>query len=174
MKDFAQWLSLTAPSVWMQVNEKWVIPGIQTVHIAGIGVVLGSVLMITLRVLGLAGTDRTVLQTQERFGPWLTGALLVLLVTGLGLIVGEPGRELLAFSFWLKMGLVACGAGLSMWFAHSVRRDPRGWERAIEARRMGVRVLTVAAVLVWIAIIFLGRFIAYDHIWGSLSGSTKA
>ena len=174
MKDFAQWLSLSSASVWMQVNEKWVIPSIQTVHIAGIGVVLGCVLMLTLRVLGLAGTDRTVLQIQQRFGPWLSGALVVLLVTGLALIVGEPGRELLAFSFWLKMILVACGAALSVWFGRSVRSDPQGWEQAIQARQAGVRVLTVAAVLVWIAIIFLGRFIAYDHIWGSLSGSTKA
>ena len=113
MKAFAQWLSMTAPSVWMQVNEKWVIPSIQTIHIAGIGVVLGCVLMLTLRVLGVAGTDRTLLQVQQRFGPWLTGALLVLLATGLTLIVGEPERELLAFSFWLKMVLVAIGAGLS-------------------------------------------------------------
>jgi hypothetical protein len=29
------------------------------------------------------------------------------------LVVAEPERELLAFSFWLKMVLMACGAGLS-------------------------------------------------------------
>ena len=170
MHGFAQWLSLTAPSVWMQVNEKWLIPSIQTIHIAGIGVVLGCVLMLTLRVLGLAGTDRTLLQVTQRFGPWLTGALAVLLVTGLALIVAEPERELLAFSFWLKMILVAIGAALSGWFQHSVRRDLRRWETVL-LPRAPVRALAVAAVLVWVAIIFLGRFIAYDHIWGTLSGS---
>ena len=170
MKEFAQWLSMTAPSVWMQVNEKWVIPSIQTIHIAGIGVVLGCVLMLTLRVLGVAGTDSTLLQVQQRFGPWLSGALVVLLATGLALIVGEPERELLAFSFWLKMILVAIGAGLSGWFQASVRRDPQRWETVL-LRRGQVRALMLAAVLVWVAIIFLGRFIAYDHIWGTLSGS---
>jgi hypothetical protein len=34
-----------------------------------------------------------------------------------------------------------------------------------------VRALAAVALLIWVAIIFLGRFIAYDHIWGSLSGS---
>ncbi|HEY4214662.1 MAG TPA: DUF6644 family protein [Steroidobacteraceae bacterium] len=170
MKDFAQWLSTTAPSVWMQVHEKWVIPSIQTIHIAGIGVVLGCVLMLTLRVLGVAGTDRTLLQVQQRFGPWLTGALLVLLATGLALIVGEPERELLAFSFWLKMVLVAIGASLSWWFQRSVRRDPQRWESVLLPQGQ-VRALMLVAVLVWVAIIFLGRFIAYDHIWGTLSGS---
>ena len=170
MKEFANWLSLTSISVLIQRNEKWVIPTIQSIHIIGIGIVLTCVLMMTLRVLGVAGTDRTVLQTRRRFGPWLTGALLLLLATGLALVIGEPERELLAFSFWLKMLLVACGAGLSLWFQHSVRRDEQVWESILVHRAL-VRTLAAMAVLIWIAIIFLGRFIAYDHIWGSLSGS---
>jgi hypothetical protein len=173
MKDFAVWLSTSSLSVLLQRNESWVIPAIQSIHIMGIGVVLACVLMMTLRVLGAAGSDRTVLQTQRRFGPWLTGALLVLLVTGLVLIVAEPERELLAFSFWLKMALVACGASLSWWFQRSVRRNEQAWENLLPHRTL-VRVLAAAALLIWIAIIFLGRFIAYDHVWGSLSGSTKA
>ena len=34
--------------------------------------------------------------------------------------------------------------------------------------------LTIVTLLIWICVIFLGRLIAYDHIWGSWSGSTKA
>jgi drug/metabolite transporter (DMT)-like permease len=173
MKDFAEWLAATAPSLLIQRNEKWVIPTIQSVHIMGVGIVLTCVLMMTLRLLGIAGGDRTLRQTQQRFGPWLTGALLMLLATGLVLVVAEPERELLAFSFWLKMILVACGAGLSALFQRSLQRHEPAWENVL-VHQARVRVLVAAAFLIWIAIIFLGRFIAYDHIWGSLSGSTKA
>jgi len=170
MKDFAAWLSSTSLSGGIQKNEVWAIPTIQSIHIVGIGIVLGCVLMLTLRVLGMAGMDRTLLQVTRRFGPWLTGALVLLLVTGLALVVGEPERELLAFSFWLKMILVACGAALSWWFQRSVRKNEHLWE-TILLHRTHVRALATVALLIWIAIIFLGRFIAYDHIWGSLSGS---
>ncbi len=170
MKEFAEWLSTTSLSVLIQRNEVWVIPSVQSVHIAGIGVVLACVLMMTLRVLGLAGTDRSLLQTQLRFGPWLTGALLLLLATGLVLVAGEPERELLAFSFWLKMALVALGAALSLWFQRSVRSNEQLWESVL-LHRTRVRAAAAAALMIWVAIIFLGRFIAYDHIWGSLSGS---
>jgi uncharacterized membrane protein len=170
MKHFAVWLSTTVPSLALQRNEVWAIPTIQSIHIVGIGLVLGCVLMLTLRVLGMAGADRTLLQTQQRFGPWLSGALLLLLATGLVLVVAEPERELLAFSFWLKMVLVACGAALSWWFQHSVRAHAQAWETALSRQRR-VRALAAVALLIWVAIIFLGRFIAYDHIWGSLSGS---
>jgi len=55
MKPFADWLSTTAPSVFMQEHNAWVIPLIQSVHIAGIAVVFGSVFLMDLRILGLSG-----------------------------------------------------------------------------------------------------------------------
>ena len=72
--------------------------------------VMGSVLMIDLRILGWAWADQTLRQTTSRFGPWLTGALWLLLATGMLMVIGEPVRELVTFSFWLKMTLVAIGA----------------------------------------------------------------
>jgi len=106
LNHFAEWLSRTSVSLVIQTHE-WVVPAVQSIHIAAIGVVLASVFMIDLRILGWAGRDQTLTETTARFGPWLSGALCVLLVTGAAMVVGEPVRELLAFSFWLKMGLVA-------------------------------------------------------------------
>ena len=75
MNDFAVWLSTTPPSVFIQNHQVWMIPVIQSLHIVGIGIAVGSTLMMTLRVLGWAGMDQTVRAIQRRFGPWLTGAL---------------------------------------------------------------------------------------------------
>ena len=110
MKQFALWLATTPPSVFIQEHNAWTIPAIQSIHIVGIALVMGSVLMIDLRILGWAWTDQTLRQTTSRFGPWLTGSLWLLLVTGLLMVIGEPVRELVTFSFWLKMALVAIGA----------------------------------------------------------------
>ena len=55
MNDFAVWLSTTAPSVFIQTHEAWMIPVIQSLHIIGIGIAVGSALMMTLRVLGWVG-----------------------------------------------------------------------------------------------------------------------
>ena len=75
MKHFAQWLSSTLPSVFIQEHNAWVIPTIQSMHIVGIAMAMGSVLLINLRLLGWAGMDETLRQTTNRFGPWLTGSL---------------------------------------------------------------------------------------------------
>jgi len=156
LTQFSGWLAQTTPSIWIASHE-WVIPTIQSIHIVAISVALVSAFMIGFRVLGWIASDQTLAQTSARYWPWLAWSLVVLLVTGVGMVVGEPARELLAFSFWLKMAFVVAATVMTWWIG-----------------RANARALTLVTLLVWIGIIFLGRLIAYDHIWGSWSGSAKA
>ena len=157
IREFAEWLSQTSPSLLIQTHNAWVIPTIQSIHIIAIGVVLTSVLMIDLRILGWAGHDQTLGETTDRFGPWLSWALLVLLITGISMVVGEPVRALLSFSFWLKMSLVAAGALIQT-----------------RVNRLSVKWLTIVTLLMWVCIVVLGRLIAYDYVWGSWSLKPRA
>jgi putative copper export protein len=164
MNNFAQWLAQTQVSVAIQ-SHLWVIPAVQSVHIVAIGIVMGSVFMIDLRIWGFTGRDRTLQQTVRRFAPWLWGALAVLLVTGVVMITGEPVRELMSLSFWLKMFQLAVGIILAVAFQGALRRN----EDRDVSKSLAVRVLAVLTLLVWFSIIVLGRLIAYDHVWGSWS-----
>ena len=134
---------------------------------------MGSALMIYLRILGWAGQDQTLRQTVNRFGPWLTGALWLLLATGILMVIGEPVRELVTFSFWLKMSLVALSALLAVGFQRSIRKREKQWEETL-VNRKSVKGLALLTFLIWVSIIVLGRLIAYDHVWGSWSPATKA
>ena len=173
MKQFAEWLSTTVLSVFIQNHNSWAIPTIQSIHIVGIALVLGSVFMIDLRILGWAGMDQSLRQTTSRFGPWLTGSLCLLLVTGVLMVIGEPVRELVTFSFWLKMSLVAIGTLIAILFRITLRKHEEQWEETLVQSR-AVKGLAIATFLIWTCIIILGRLIAYDHIWGSWSPATKA
>ena len=165
MHRFVDWLSQTPLSLAIQTRE-WIIPTIQSVHIVAIAVVMGSVFMIELRIWGWAGRDQTVSETTARFGPWLIGALGVLLVTGAVMVIGEPERELLALSFWLKMSLVAVGTIVAIAFQRAVERRDRAWEPAIVDRRL-IKAAAFVVLLIWLGVIVLGRLIAYDYVWGS-------
>jgi hypothetical protein len=173
VKSITDWIASTPASVLIQRNEGWFMPSVQSIHIAGIGVVLACVLMMTLRLLGYAGMDQSVAQTQQRFGPWLKGALWLQLGTGVLLIVGEPERELITFSFWAKMALLLVGVAVAFGFERSLRTRGADWEGALGASGR-VKAMAIATLLVWLAIVFLGRLIAYDHVWGPLSPATKA
>src|SRR5437899_11197458 len=94
IQQFAEWLSQTSLSILIQTHNAWVIPTIQSIHIAAIGVVLTSVLMIDLRILGWAGHEQTLRETTDRFGAWLSWALLVFRVMGLSVVIGATVRAL--------------------------------------------------------------------------------
>jgi hypothetical protein len=151
VKPFAEWLAQTGISLAIQSHE-WVIPTIQSIHILAICAFVGSVMMIDLHVLGSAWRDQTLSETRARFGPWAWWSLAVLFVTGLLMIVGEPPRELLAISFWMKMALVGFAVTLQM----TLIRRP-------------LPPLAAATFLLWLGVIVLGRLIAYDYVWGSWS-----
>jgi len=169
VRQFVNWLSQTPLSLTVQTHE-WMIPTIQSIHIVAIGVVMGSMFMMTLRIWGWAGRDQTLLQTAARFAPWLKGALVVLLLTGGVMVIGEPARELLALSFWLKMALVAIGTTLVLTFEHSIAVQASRRQPAVD-RIPAIRAGALVLFLIWVAVIVLGRLIAYDYVWGSWSRS---
>jgi hypothetical protein len=156
LTEFARWLSQTSISLIIQTHE-WVIPTIQSIHIVAIGIVLASALMIELRILGWAGRDQTFAETRSRFGRSLAWALAVLLISGALMVIGEPARELLAFSFWFKMALIVVGTIFTAL-----------------TERWRTKPFALLTLVIWAGVVILGRLIAYDHIWGAWSHSPKA
>ena len=167
MHHFTLWLAQTQASLAIQTNL-WVIPTVQSFHIAGIGIVMGSVFMMDLRILGWAGHDQTLSQTARRFGPWMWGALTVLLSTGIVMVIGEPVRELMSLAFWLKMSMLTIGIFMAIVFQRTLSRNERDWEQS-RVHFRSTRFLAMLTFLVWFSIIFLGRLIAYDSVWGRWS-----
>ena len=88
------------------------------------------------------------------------------------MVIGEPVRELVTFSFWLKMALVAVGTLVAVIFQRTLRRHEQHWEDTLVHRR-SIKALAILTFLVWACIIVLGRLIAYDHVWGSWSPAAR-
>jgi hypothetical protein len=173
MHSFAQWLEATPVSVTIK-SISWIIPLVQSIHIITIGIVFVSLLTVSMRVAGWVRMDQAFAVVMDRFSTWIGRGLVVLALTGLILIAGEPIRELMSLSFWLKMGLLAIGITSALLFKRSLRpaMAPGGAEPQFSAAAKSAAMVTV---LLWLAIIFLGRAIAYDvEVWGSLSLSPRA
>ena len=168
MLEFAEWLQATPFSVAIQ-SAGWAIPLIQSIHILMIGVVFVSILMISLRVLELARVEQTFGDVWRRFAPWIWSGLVVMAITGVLLVVAEPIREFTSSSFWLKMLLIVVGVVGTVAFRRSLAPAALTRHHAFEFSA-GTKAGAVATVGLWLAIIFLGRAIAYDvEVWGSLS-----
>jgi hypothetical protein len=152
-------------------DATWAIPLLQSIHIVTIGVVFVSSLMIALRVMGRMRADEPFAVVWGRFAPWMWYGLVVMVVTGVLLVIGEPVREFTALSFWLKMSLLAIAVIATFVLGRTFGPSGATYAAAGGAQfSPGAKVLAAGIMVVWIAIIFLGRAIAYDvEVWGSLS-----
>jgi hypothetical protein len=157
--DFCSWLQQTPFSQVLQ-NVEWIVPALQTVHILCIGAVISAALALALRQFGLLAADQPLTRVAAQFLRVIWLALPVLLVTGALLIAAEPRRSLASPAFQLKMTLLFCVAILLLLYQGRIRRLARSSTGAAILFRPG-KVITVVALLLWVGIIFAGRWIAY-------------
>jgi len=160
--DFAKWLGATALSHALQ-KAGWIIPTLQTIHILGIAVLLSSAVIVDLRVWRVLQRDIPLRDVARRFLPAIWPVVLVLLITGGLLIIGEPRRSLLNTAFYLKMALLAFALALTAVLQWSLSSGPEFWEKN-RTRRIAGRFAATLSILVWCGIIFAGRWIAYTQV----------
>jgi hypothetical protein len=160
MLAIAHWLEHTSVSQEIQ-KALWLIPLLQTIHIIAIAMALSSVLMIELRILGF-GKSLTVTETAARYAPWLWTGLILLAVTGLALIIGEPRRALPNPAFQIKMLLLAVTLAVAAVFRVSLVRSTAFWEGQSLGRKLAGGFAVIVFFL-WCAIAIAGRWIAYMH-----------
>jgi hypothetical protein len=161
LSEFSRWLAATPLSHVIQTT-KWVIPALQTIHILSVAVVFSSAVLVDLRLWRLLNRDVPLPELARRFLPAIWPVLLVLLVTGSLLIIGEPKRSLLNSAFYLKMSLLAVAIVLTAWLQWSLSSSPNFWDRT-KFRRMAGQFAATVSILVWCGILFAGRWIAYTQ-----------
>ncbi len=153
--ELALWISDTSASMFI-VTHFWAIPIIQCIHIISIAASFASILMINARMFNIAGSS-SMADTANRYIRVLWWALAALILSGIGMIIGEPVRELINPFFWIKMGLVVFGILISIWFHRGVLKHVAGGREIVGTDKATAAFL----VLLWMAIMYCGRFIAY-------------
>jgi len=170
LSEFSKWLAATSLSHTIQ-TVGWIIPTLQTIHILSVAVVFSSAVLVDFRILRLFERDVPLPQVTRRFLPTIWPVLLILLLTGSLLIIGEPRRSLLNSTFYLKMALLVVAILLTAVLQGSIASSSASWERDQSRRTAGkvtagkilAKILATASLLVWCGILFAGRWIAYTQ-----------
>jgi hypothetical protein len=124
-------------------------------------VVMSSVLLLNLRLVGVIGGGEPKDVFTRRYLPWVWVALCVLLLSGSTLIVGEPNRDLLNWTFWTKMSLLVTAIILTIVLEQPVLHNAQYWDTGFKLSLS--RALAVLAISCWIGIVLCGRWIAYTY-----------
>jgi hypothetical protein len=147
-------------AVYLLTNVPGLPPISQAVHILGIAVVMGSVVMVDLRLLGLAVPSQNVSEMIGRLMPWMWCALASNLVTGLLFVFARPGRYFFNPVFGIKFALLVPAVVLAVIVHRLGTREPGYWE-ASRGRAISARVIAVVSLAMWVGVVLAGRWIAY-------------
>jgi hypothetical protein len=161
LAGFSKWLAATEVSHTIQTTT-WIIPTIQTIHILCVAAVFSSAILVDLRIWRLLERDVPLPEIARRFLPTIWPVLIVLLLTGSLLIVGEPRRSLLNSTFYLKMALLVLAIVLTVVLQRAITSSPDSWDKDL-TRRVIARSAATLSILVWCGILFAGRWIAYTQ-----------
>jgi uncharacterized membrane protein SirB2 len=161
LSQLSAWLEQTQLSQTVQVHG-WIVPTVQSIHILGIATVAASALMINLRLFGLYSADQPLKEVLARFLPFIWWPLIVLLLTGIVMIAGEPPRSLKNPVFQLKMVLLVAAVVATVISKVALRRNA-AFGDARAGRRGTAATLASVSLLLWVGIIFAGRWIAYYY-----------
>jgi uncharacterized membrane protein SirB2 len=84
-------------------DSRWLFPAIESVHLLGLAVIGGAVLVMNLRLLGFGIQRQTPAQLWRDTRPWLVGSLTVMLISGVLLFTSEATKLYYHEAFWVKM-----------------------------------------------------------------------
>ena len=135
-------------------------PLIESVHVLAICLVVGSILAVDLRLLGLASINRPLSRVTAGILPLTWGAFAVAVVSG-GLLFISNATKYLGNGFFIAKLCLIGAAGLNMAIFHLIgAKDMSKWDN--DARLpLPARLAGGASILLWIAVVACGRWIGF-------------
>ena len=136
----------------------WLYPTFETGHYIGLSLLVGGILLIDLRVLGMA--RGLPLKSMIGLLPFVWAGFIINVVTGsLLFIYGATGFGTNP-AFGLKMGFMVLAGLNALAFDLSVRRSGGAWVAA-DRPPMLVKGFATMSLVFWICVVTTGRWMAY-------------
>lgn len=143
-------------------NSIWIFPVVESIHILCIVLLAFTASLIDLRLLGTGFLRRRpVAEIARQLTPWMWGAIVLLIVTGVTLFSSEAASKCYeSKAFYVKMTLIAIAvinAGIA---SVTLKKYARNWDKNASAP-WTAKIMAGISLIAWAGTVFAGRGIAY-------------
>jgi hypothetical protein len=153
---FFQWCYQTA--IGEAIREStWLFPLIEAVHLVGLGLTAGAVLIVDLRLLGVGLNRQPVARLSAAVEPWLLGSVTLMFASGIPLFLSESMKCYYSFAFWVKMASLF----LVLLFTFTVRRRVTQTGLTSDQPPRG-RITALISLCLWFGVAWGGRWIGFS------------
>jgi hypothetical protein len=159
LAQFLQWLESTSPAIAIS-ESSWLFPGIESIHVLAITLVVGSITMVDLRLLGVNLLEHSAGDVIADVLPWTWISFVVAACSGALLFSSNATHYWGTVPFRAKM-LVLALAGLNMVLFHATTfRSIDVWGRR-KHTPLAAKVSGGISLGLWIGVVSLGRWIGF-------------
>lgn len=137
----------------------WLYPAVETVHIIGLAILVGSIAVLDLRLMGLS-RSLPVRKLARHTLPWTIGSFALILPSGLMMFAAHATDFIASPVFALKMGLIFAAIINAAVFHTSVFRSAAAWDVDVMPPA-AARASAALSLLLWLTVIACGRLLAY-------------
>ena len=152
--DLFQWVEQLSLSIAIR-ETRWAMPIFLTFHAVGLTLLIGTIVIVGLRLIGLLMPNRPISEIAAEVRRWSFAGLTISVTSGLLLFIPEPLRWYHSASFWTKMSFLC----LAILFHFTVFRRVT---QASEARPSVYRLCGILALLLWYGVAFGGRALTFE------------
>jgi hypothetical protein len=145
--------------VW--IGRHFILEIISMLHYFTIFWVVGTITLIDLRILGLAGMRQSAAEWQEQLSPWMWTAMAICLVSGF--LEFAPGGGDMYVNPLFKLKMVVTAAGIIL--ATIIYRGVPRWDK-LPSMPGFARALAALCILAWFGAILLGVEIPHYDTFG--------
>jgi uncharacterized membrane protein len=148
MLEHASWVTKLSGTGWMY-------QAVEITHYFSLFVLIGTTLIVDLRVLGVTARRQSVSQLAQQFFPWVWTALILALLSGFLMFTTGAGDYYADTVFRVKMSVIL----LAILFTIIVQRNAAEWDRPA-ANHALFKLAAFASLVLWIGAILAGVEIA--------------
>ncbi len=152
-------LSLEYLPLAQHIGATWWFPLMESVHVVSVTLMFGAILMLDLRVLGLAAVRYPVRTMTRELVPWSAAALGIASVTGIAMFITRASAHAVNPAFQIKMLLLVL-AGLNVAVFH-LMVFPRDIDLSAEDVAPALRLVAASSIALWIGVMLAGRWIGH-------------
>jgi hypothetical protein len=161
-------MDITAVLAWLKSSHLatgirdslYFFPLLEAFHVLGLGLVFGMTVVLDFRLLGFASVRRPVTRVMSDIMKWTWMAFTLTVITGILMFITNADVYYHNFFFRTKMLLLALAGVNMLIFELTSGRVVHRWTKDATAPLAG-RTAAVLSLLLWITIIFMGRWIGF-------------
>jgi len=141
-------------------KKAWAFTTVQVAHFFTVSVVLGTIVIVDLRLLGFASTKRPFAELSRPILPFTWAAFVLTVITGLLMFISQATEYFVNPVFWFKMSVIVLAGINMMIFEFITVRDVQKWNLN-PTPPPRARLAGGLSIACWVLVVVLGRLIGF-------------